>query len=197
MGWDWLLGLVVFAYVTSVTPGPNNMMLLASGVNFGFRRTVPHIFGIVCGVSTLLAAMAFGLGTLFVLFPPLNPILKICGAAYLLWLAFKIATSGGAGEKKGKTRPMSFFEAAMFQWVNPKAWMMALGAIAGYFNAALPWQSGAALLGAFWLTGVFAIVPWAAFGQTLRRFLTNPRRLKIFNVTMGIALALSVIPMLM
>jgi threonine/homoserine/homoserine lactone efflux protein len=196
MAWDSFIGLIMFAFVTSVTPGPNNMMLLASGVNFGLKRTWPHIFGIAFGVSTLLAAMALGLGTLFVLFPPLNTVLKFVGAAYMLWLAWKIATSGGAGESGGKPRPMRFFEAMAFQWINPKAWMMAIGAISGYFNAGNPWVSGAILLVTFWFTGVFSIIPWAAFGQVMRRFLADPVRLKWFNIVMGIALAASLWPML-
>ena len=154
MPWESFIGLIVFAFVTSVTPGPNNMMLLASGVNFGLKRTWPHIFGIAFGVSTLLLAMALGLGTLFVLFPQLNTALKFIGAAYMVWLAWKIATSDGPAENSGKSRPMGFIEAVAFQWVNPKAWVMALGAVSGYFNADRPLISGAILIVTFWLTGV-------------------------------------------
>ncbi len=195
MGWDWLVGLTLFAFVTSVTPGPNNMMLLASGVNFGFRRTVPHVLGIVCGVSTLLAAMALGLGLLFTLYPQLSLVLKIVGGAYLLWLAFKIATSGGPGQSSGRARPMNFLEAAAFQWVNPKAWMMALGAIAGYFPAASHWSVAVGLIVLFWIVGLIAIIPWAAFGEAVREFLGQPGRIVWFNRAMGVALALSVWPM--
>jgi threonine/homoserine/homoserine lactone efflux protein len=192
MAWDSFVGLVVFAFVTSVTPGPNNMMLLASGVNFGLKRTWPHIFGIAFGVSTLLLAMALGLGALFVLFPPL----KFIGAAYMVWLAWKIATSGGPSEGSGKSRPMTFLEGVAFQWVNPKAWVMALGAVSGYFNADKPFLSGAVLLVTFWLTGVFSIIPWAAFGQAMQRFLADATRLKWFNYAMGGGLIASLWPML-
>jgi threonine/homoserine/homoserine lactone efflux protein len=196
MPWDSFIGLIVFAFVTSVTPGPNNMMLLASGVNFGLKRTWPHIFGIAFGVSTLLLAMALGLGTLFVLFPPLNTVLKFIGAAYMIWLAWKIATSGGPREGKGNAKPFGFFEAMAFQWVNPKAWVMALGAVSGYFNADRPLISGAVLLVTFWFTGVFSIIPWAAFGQAMQRFLADATRLKWFNYAMGAGLIASLWPML-
>jgi threonine/homoserine/homoserine lactone efflux protein len=189
-------GLILFAFITSVTPGPNNMMLLASGVNFGLSRTWPHIFGIAFGVSTLLVSVALGLGTLFVLYPPLNTALKFVGAAYMLWLAWKIAGSGAVSENNGAAQPMRFFEAMAFQWVNPKAWMMAIGAIAGYFNADQPWLSGTILIVTFWVTGVVSIIPWAGFGHYVRRFLTDARRLKWFNITMGVALAASIWPML-
>ncbi|MCU0831563.1 MAG: LysE family translocator [Rhizobiaceae bacterium] len=193
---DTLIALIIFAFVTSVTPGPNNMMLLASGVNFGLRATWPHIFGIAFGVSTLLLSTALGLGALFTLYPPLNTALKIIGAGYMLWLAWKIATSGGASTSGGRARPMRFFEALAFQWINPKAWMMALGAVAGYLNPAKPVASGAVLIGAFWITGIISIIPWAAFGQVMRRFLDDATRLKWFNITMGVALAASIWPML-
>jgi threonine/homoserine/homoserine lactone efflux protein len=193
---DTLVALIIFAFVTSVTPGPNNMMLLASGVNFGLKATWPHIFGIAFGVSTLLISTALGLGALFTLYPPLNMALKVIGAAYMLWLAWKIATSGGAGADGGRPRPMRFFEAMAFQWINPKAWMMALGAVAGYLNPAKPVASGAVLIVAFWFTGVLSIIPWAAFGQAMRRFLADEARLKWFNIAMGLALAASIWPML-
>ena len=195
MGWEWTAGLITFAFATSVTPGPNNMMLLASGVNFGFRRTLPHMLGIACGVSTLLAAMALGLGLLFALYPPLSLVLKIAGGGYLLWLAYKIATSTGPGSASGPARPMNFIEAAAFQWVNPKAWMMALGAIAGYFPAASHWSVAVLLIALFWVTGMISITPWAAFGQAVRHLLADPVRLTWFNRAMGAALALSVWPM--
>jgi threonine/homoserine/homoserine lactone efflux protein len=196
VSYDAFLALILFAFVTSVTPGPNNMMLLASGVNFGLSRTWPHILGIAFGVSTLLMSMALGLGTLFTVFPPLNMVLKLVGAAYMLWLAWKIATSGGSGIDGGRARPMRFIEALAFQWINPKAWMMALGAVAGYLDPAKPMASGAVLIATFWIIGVLSIIPWAAFGQIMQRFLADAVRLKWFNIAMGLGLAASIWPML-
>jgi threonine/homoserine/homoserine lactone efflux protein len=122
MSLEIFLSLLLFAFTTSITPGPNNMMLLASGVNFGFRRTIPHMLGIGSGFLSLLLAVGFGLGAVLAAFPPLFLALKVAGGLYLLWIAWKIGTSRSLGEGGGTgTRPMTFLEAAAFQWVNPKA----------------------------------------------------------------------------
>jgi threonine/homoserine/homoserine lactone efflux protein len=136
MSLETILAFSLFAFVTSVTPGPNNLMLLASGVNFGFRRTIPHIFGISTGFLVLVLAVGFGLGEVFIRVPIAYQILKWVGAAYLLYLAWNIANSGppgeGSGEQVSCAKPMSFWGAAAFQWVNPKAWVMAIGAFSTY-----------------------------------------------------------------
>ena len=120
---------ILFALVTSITPGPNNTMLLTSGVNFGFRRTLPHVFGISAGVVLLMLCVGFGLGEAFQRFPALYSVLEIASVAYLLYLAWKIGTSGEVKLRNGERRPMKFHEAIAFQWVNPKAWMMVLTAV--------------------------------------------------------------------
>lgn len=190
--------LVVFAAVMSGTPGPNNMMLLASGVNFGFRRTIPHMLGISFGVSLLLLAIGFGLHELLQRWPAIFTAIKYAGGAYLLWLAWLIANSGplddGAGDSKG--RPMSFIEAAAFQWINPKAWVMAVGAMATYTN------ESAYTLTVIIVALVFAIVcgpatgTWTVFGVALKRFLQNPKANRVFNVAMALALVASLWPLL-
>ena len=130
---DLLLGFALFALVTSITPGPNNTMLLASGVNFGFNRTIPHMLGITCGFFVLVVAVGFGLGAVFQTYPILYTVLRYVGAAYLLYLAWKIAHSGPVGDSaEGEAKPISYLGAAAFQWVNPKAWIMAIGAISTY-----------------------------------------------------------------
>ena len=130
---ELLLAFILFAFVTSVTPGPNNMMLLASGVNFGIRRSLPHMLGISLGFMLLVAAVGLGLGQLFEQFPPLYTVLRYGGAAYLLYLAWKIAGSGAPdADGKATGKPFTFLQAAAFQWVNPKAWIMAIGAITTY-----------------------------------------------------------------
>src|SRR6186713_525501 len=139
---DAFLALLVYAFVTSVTPGPNNLMLLASGVNFGFVPTIPHMLGISGGFLALLLAVGFGLGAVLTAFPSLHLVLKIAGGLYLLYLAWRIAMSRSLakdGETKG--RPMTFLEAAAFQWVNPKAWVMAVSGMAIYTNAEAPFLS--------------------------------------------------------
>jgi threonine/homoserine/homoserine lactone efflux protein len=189
--------LLAYAFVTSVTPGPNNFMLLASGVNFGFIRTIPHMIGIAGGFFLLLIAVGFGMGALFTAFPVAHVALKVAGAAYLLYLAWRIATSrsmGKAGEAGAK--PMTFLEAAAFQWVNPKAWVMALTAMAIYSNPERPFLSVWIIAAAFALVNLPSVSTWAGFGTALRGFLSDPRRLKWFNIAMGVLLVLTLWPML-
>ena len=191
-----LLALFTFAFVTSITPGPNNMMLFASGVNFGFRRTIPHMFGIGSGFFTLLLGVGFGLGAVLASSPLLHTALKIAGGTYLLYIAWHIAASRSISEGNAGARPMTFLQAAAFQWVNPKAWIMALGAMAAY-----PDPENYAFT-VFIIAGIFAAVNipsvscWAAFGSLLREWLSVPPRLKWFNIAMGALLALSLWPML-
>ncbi len=148
MSFEAFLALLVYAFVTSVTPGPNNFMLLASGVNFGFVRTIPHMLGIGIGFLVLLLAVGFGLGAVLTAFPALHTGLKIAGGVYLLYLAWKIAMSRSLASKgEAKARPMSFIEAAAFQWVNPKAWVMAITAMAVYTNPDASVPVGGADLG--------------------------------------------------
>ena len=130
---DLLTAFVLFAFVSSITPGPNNTMLLASGVNFGFNRSIPHILGISCGFFVLVLAVGLGLGAVFEAYPLLYSVLRYVGAAYLLYLAWKIARSGPMSEEQqGQGQPLGYWGAAAFQWVNPKAWIMAIGAISTY-----------------------------------------------------------------
>jgi len=197
MSLDAFLALLVYALVTSITPGPNNLMLLASGVNFGIARTVPHMLGISIGFLVLLLAVGFGLGAVLTAFPALHMALKIAGAAYLLYLAWKIAMSRSISDKKGaEGRPMRFIDAAAFQWVNPKAWVMAITAMAVYTNPDHPFVSVALISIAFTIVNLPSVSVWAGFGTALRGFLSDPVRLKWFNITMGALLAATLWPML-
>lgn len=189
-----LSAAMTFALVMSITPGPNNAMLLASGVNFGFRRTMPHMLGITCGCMVMMIAIALGLGQIFTRFPMLYSAMEIVSVAYLLYLAWKIAASRGLSVDAANERPMTFFQAAAFQWVNPKAWMMALtGVTAFHLNDNL-------IVNALLLTAAFAVVNlpsitvWAAFGLAVRRFLTSPGVLRAFNWTMAALLIASIAP---
>ncbi len=197
MSVDAFLALVVFAFVTSVTPGPNNLMLLASGVNFGFWRTVPHMFGIASGFATLLFGVGLGLGAVLKAYPALDLALKIAGGAYLLYLAWKIAMSRSLATKgEAKAVPMTFFQAAAFQWVNPKAWVMAVTAMAVYTNPEAPFLSMLLITVAFAAVNLPSVTVWAGFGMALRGFLADPVRLKWFNIAMGVLLAATLWPML-
>lgn len=188
--------LVVFAFVTSITPGPNNFMLLASGVNFGFRRTVPHMFGIGGGFLVLLLAVGLGLGELLSRFPPLFLALKFTGGTYLLYLAYRIATSRSMAQGTSSGSPMSFVAAAAFQWVNPKAWVMAVTAMATYTDKSSFLLSVVLVAVVFTFVNVPSVSAWAGFGSFMREWLSHPARLKWFNISMGVLLAISLWPML-
>jgi threonine/homoserine/homoserine lactone efflux protein len=189
---SFFLALAMFAFVTSVTPGPNNIMLLASGAQFGFRRTLPHMLGIVLGVATLLLSTLLGLGALFTLYPPLYSVLKWVGCAYLLWLAWKIASApvGNLDTKKASSSPMSWWQALLFQYVNPKAWMMAIGCVSTFSIAGdLYAQSGLWMIVLFAVVGFPAIAMWAWAGVSIRCWLTDQKRQRLFNLCMGMATA--------
>ncbi|PSM17829.1 MULTISPECIES: LysE family translocator [Nitratireductor] len=193
---DVFFALLVFAFVSSITPGPNNLMLLVSGVNYGFWRTVPHMLGIGAGFVTLLLSVGLGLGAVLSSFPSLHTALKFAGGAYLLYLAWRIAMSRSIDGVSGNGRPMSFLSAAAFQWVNPKAWVMAVTAMVLYTNADSPFGSVFLVAVAFGLVNVPCVSSWAGFGVALRRFLADPIRLKWFNIAMGLLLAATLWPML-
>lgn len=196
MSADTLLALILFAFATSITPGPNNMMLFASGVNFGFRRTIPHMFGIGAGFLSLLLGVGLGLGALLSAYPPAFIALKVAGGLYLLWIAWKIGSSRSMGEGESKARPMTFLGAAAFQWVNPKAWVMAITAMAVYPNPEQYALTVAIVALVFAAVNVPSVSTWAGFGSALREWLSVPVRLKWFNITMALLLVLSLWPML-
>jgi threonine/homoserine/homoserine lactone efflux protein len=197
MSFEFLSALpagILFALVTSITPGPNNTMLLASGVNFGFRRTLPHLFGISAGVVLLMLSVGFGLGEAFERFPALYSALEIASVAYLLYLAWKIGTSGEVKLRKGERRPMRFFEAVAFQWINPKAWMMVLTAVTT-IHVSERYGSNVMLMALlFYIVGFPCICLWAGFGTAMREVLSDPKRLRLFNVGMALLLVGSLYP---
>ena len=171
-------------------------MLFASGVNFGFRRTIPHALGISFGFAVLLTAVGVGLGVLLERFPIVFLLLKVAGGLYMLYLAWRIASSGPVEGAQGSGRPMSFLEAALFQWVNPKAWVMAVVAMATYTQEGNYILNVAIVVFAFAFLNLPSVTVWAAFGVALRSFLQDPLRLRIFNYLMAFALVASLWPML-
>lgn len=195
MAFDTFTALVLFAAVASVTPGPNNMMVLASGVNFGYRRTIPHICGIAGGFFTLLVCVGAGLGALLTAYPAAHTALKVAGGIYLLYLAWRIATAGAIGGTDSRPEPMSFMAAAMFQWVNPKAWMMGISAMALYTDTSQPFISVLLIATIFGLITFPSVSVWTGFGTALRGILADDRRRRVFNVAMGVLLALCIVPM--
>ena len=193
---DMLFAFAGFAFVTSVTPGPNNTMLLASGVNHGFMRTIPHIVGISLGCAAMLLLVGLGLGQVFATVPALYTALRYLGAAYLLWLAWKIAHAGPIQLGDRLARPMGFWQAAFFQWVNPKAWVMVVGAVTTYAPRQGFAQGVAVITVLLVLVNAPTVCLWAGCGAALRRWLTDPGRIRAFNVTMALLLVLSLYPML-
>jgi threonine/homoserine/homoserine lactone efflux protein len=190
------IALFGFAFATSITPGPNNMMLFASGVNFGFRRTIPHMLGIGAGFFTLLVAVGLGLGALLEASPMLHTTIKVLGGAYLIWIAWKIGNTHELGEAKSSAKPMTFLNAAVFQWVNPKAWVMAIGGMAAYADPNNVTWSVLLVASVFAVVNVPCVSTWAGFGSVLREWLSVPPRLKWFNISMALLLVLSLWPML-
>lgn len=193
MTYEILAGLTLFAFVSSVTPGPNNLMLMASGANFGFRRTIPHMLGIGIGFTVMILLVGFGLIQVFDLYPVTHTILKVVSVVYLLWLAWKIANAGAPGTEGATGTPMTFLQAAAFQWVNPKAWTMALTAISLY----APGQTITAIALVALVFGIInlpCVSVWTVLGQQVRRFLTNATRLRLFNWAMAGTLVASLLP---
>lgn len=205
MAIEQLMALMGFVVVMTGTPGPNNMMLLASGANFGFRRSLPHILGITAGCQLLLLAIALGLGQLLLRFPSLDMFLKlVCGLAllYLTWMLVKPAFAAVPvsvpvmqADEPVVTRPLTFWQGAMFQWVNPKAWMMMLTAIATYTQPQSLWSNTLMIGLMFALLGMPVISLWNLFGASLRQFLQHPQRARWFNLLMGVLLLTSMVPL--
>ncbi|MEM9058444.1 MAG: LysE family translocator [Pseudomonadota bacterium] len=192
---DLLLALVAFAFVSSITPGPNNLMLMASGANFGFRRTVPHMLGVGIGFVVMVMLVGVGIIALFDRFPMAYVVLKAVSVAYLLYLAWRIATAAAPTAAKRAGKPFTFLQAALFQWVNPKAWAMALTAISIY----APTKSlGAVAIVAvvFGAVNLPSVSTRAFLGQKLQQVLSTPSRLKVFNTTMALLLVASLYPVL-
>jgi threonine/homoserine/homoserine lactone efflux protein len=197
-----LIAASLFSFVSSITPGPNNMMMLASGVNFGFRRSIPHWLGICGGFTFMLCAVGLGLHTLLANHPALYDILRYAGSAYLIWMAWRLATANASPAAQdddtphGAARPLGVLGAAAFQWVNPKAWVMAVTAMSAYLPARAQAIDVVALALLFGVINLPCVACWAGGGAALRRFLQDPLRLRIFNISMALALLASLYPML-
>ena len=181
-----LLSLLWFAFAAAFTPGPNNIMVAASGANFGYRRTLPHMLGVAFGFTFMTIAVGLGLGQVFNAYPQLHTILKWVGSAYLIYLAWRIATASGPAGVEAEGKPFTFFQAALFQWVNPKSWMVGVSALSAFTT------SGGDYLGeTLMVAGVFFCISlpansfWCLFGTGVRRMLKSQRALRMFNWTMA------------
>jgi threonine/homoserine/homoserine lactone efflux protein len=187
--------IILFVIATCVTPGPNNVMLMSSGANFGMGRTMRHLAGINIGFPLMLMAVGLGAGAIFRQYPWLQDGLKVIGAVYLLYLAYRIASTPVVNMDDPSGKPLGFTAAALFQWVNPKAWVMAVGAVLAFTSTLGPFSVQVVLIALlFFLFGSPCSLIWVFFGQYLRRFLNRPSCLKAFNITMSLVLLISLIP---
>jgi len=198
MSHSLLIAFILFATVMYFTPGPNNIMLLSTAVTYGFRRSLPHIAGITIGFAFMIGAVGLGLGAIFIAYPVLQTILKYAGAAYLIYLAVAIAMSGPVKPDQDNRRgPMTFWGAAMFQWINAKGWVMVIGTITAYAAiASFPWniviQTVISLV-----MGTLSTVAWALFGSALRPLLRSEAAVRAFNIAMAALLLASLYPVFM
>jgi threonine/homoserine/homoserine lactone efflux protein len=198
MSHSLLIAFVLFATVMFFTPGPNNIMLLSSGLTYGFRPTIPHIAGITIGFAFMIGAVGLGLGTIFIAYPVLQTVLKYAGVLYLIYLAAAIAMSGPVSADQDNRRgPMTFWGAAMFQWVNAKGWVMVIGTITAYAAISpYPWNI-AIQVALSLLLGALSCTAWALFGSALRPVLTSPRAVRAFDIVMAVLLLASLYPVFM
>ena len=198
MSHSLLLAFIVFLAVMYLTPGPNNVLVLSSGPTFGFRPTLPAIAGITFGCAFMVAAVGLGLGTIFIAYPVLQTLLKYAGAAYLVYLAATIALSEPIkpGEQTGR-RPMTFWGAVLFQWINVKGWVMVIGTITAYAGiASFPWNIAIQVVLCL-LLGVVSTSIWTLSGSSLRSLMTSPRAVRVFNLAMAALLLASLFPVFM
>ena len=199
MTYELITALLLFTFVATVTPGPNNIMLLASGMNYGVLRTIPHILGICLGFPAMVFFVGIGLSKVFDLFPQTYTIMKVLSTLYLLFLAWKIATAirPDTDSIKQTGKPLTFLQAASFQWVNPKAWAMSMSAITLYAPPNPPLDNILLITLAFALTALPAISLWVFLGKKLRQLLGDDHKMRIFNIICAALLVISLYPMLM
>ena len=189
------LEFIFFAVAMSFTPGPNNVMLMTSGLNFGVRKSVPHMMGICLGFPSMVFMMGVGLGVIFEQYPVIHEVIKVFGIIYLLYLAWRIANAKSKTLDGKIPQPFTFLQAALFQWVNPKAWVMASTSIAVYTSAKTGiFYQVVAIAVMFFLVGFFSTGTWLLLGHGLKRFLTSESHQMLFNVTMAALLVASVFP---
>ena len=195
---ELFFAVLFFAFSTTITPGPNNVMIMSSGVNYGIKASLPHWLGICLGFPLMVLLVGLGFGVVFERYPHLHQLIKVLGVAYLIWLAWRIASAEPKAIEQGKSKPFSFIQAALFQWVNGKAWVMASGAVAAFTSVGgVYWLEVCIITAAFLLVAFPCVGIWLVFGAALRTVLTKALFQRIFNVTMAIILVLSVVPVLL
>ena len=189
MKFEYFIALCILSFTAAFTPGPNNALVTASGANFGFRRTFPHVLGISLGFPVMIFIVGLFLGQLFQSSLFLREALRWIGVGLLLYVAYKIATAGGLGSSTGERRPFRFHEAALFQWVNPKGWSMAIAITLQFATPDAPMQTAIIIAAVFVFFGLASASTWAVLGVSLQRFLETENHLKWFNRVMALLIA--------
>jgi threonine/homoserine/homoserine lactone efflux protein len=187
------LPLMLFLISSTLTPGPNNFLVMNSGLQFGIQRTLPHFFGICLGFPMMVLLVALGLGTIFTKYLWIKDVLKVVGTIYLVYLAWQIYRSHASKKEDAAAKPFSFIQALLFQWVNPKAWLMGIGAISIYTVSSNYFYNALILSFCFFIVCAPGVAIWMVFGKYLQKLLTEERHYKWFNTAMAVALAASVI----
>ncbi|WP_413282760.1 LysE family translocator [Vibrio sp. MA40-2] len=194
---EYILSVALFAISCSVTPGPNNIMVMTSGLNFGVRKSLPLLAGICVGFTIMLLLVGLGFGHLFNVFPKLNLLIKITGTAYLLYLALLIATSRNIDQESQRIKPLGFLKGALFQWVNAKAWVVAIGAITAFTSVGEHYAfQNITIAITFFVISFPCVGIWLMFGSLLRQHLQNAQYLRWFNLSMSLLLVVSVLPVI-
>ena len=191
------LAIILFAASTTVTPGPNNIMIMTSGLNYGVKNSIPHLLGICFGFPAMVIMVGLGFSVVFEMYPLIHEVIKVIGIAYLLYLAWLIASSSPTSLEVESSKRFSFTQAALFQWVNPKAWVMATGAVSAYTSITADIFSQVLFIAlAFFIVAFPCVGIWLFFGVGLKKYLNSPKHQKIFNLSMALLLVASVIPVL-
>jgi threonine/homoserine/homoserine lactone efflux protein len=194
---EMFIALAVFAAISAFTPGPNNTLVLASGVRFGFQRSLPLVLGVGTGFPLMIGLIGLGLGKVFETYPLIYFYLKYAGATYMAWLAFKIATAKLESESDSLAqKPMSYLQMVLFQWINPKGWVMAVTALSAYTTASSYYAGVASVVGTFVVMGLGSSATWALFGASLRNVMHDPRYFRAINVVLALSLMASILPIL-
>ncbi|MBT7825418.1 MAG: LysE family translocator [Bacteroidetes bacterium] len=191
-----ILSITSFGLASTMTPGPNNIMLLSSGLTFGYKRTIPHALGVNFGFPVMVLCVGLGIGKLFEVFPFIYTALKVVGIGYLLWMAWHIAnTKGTLDTNNTKDKPFTFLQAALFQWINPKAWVMAVTSTAAFItDHQIAYIQVMIISCIYFFCAILSTNSWAVGGVMLRRFIQKKRFVQIFNITMAILIVGSILP---
>lgn len=191
------LAIFLFGLSAGITPGPNNIMLMTSGMNFGIKNSLPHVAGVCIGFAVMVILVGLGFSIIFDTYPILHEIIKVLGLMYLLYLAHLVANAAPSELASDKSKPFSFLQAALFQWINPKAWVMATGSISAFTTLGddIHWQV-LLIASIFFIAAIISSISWLVFGRTLKQVLKSIKQQRVFNISMALLLVISVLPVI-